>query len=47
MSIEAKIDDLIEAGWGVLNSAFDPVAFQQWRRMAFLCLTEMLGPVTD
>jgi hypothetical protein len=27
MSVEERINDLIEAGWGVLDSDFDPVAF--------------------
>ena len=27
MSIERRIDDLIEAGWGVVDSDFDPFAF--------------------
>ena len=44
MSVEERIDDLIEAGWGVLDSDFDPVAFQRWRRRAFDCLTAMVGP---
>ena len=44
MSVEQRIDDLIEAGWGVLDSDFDPVAFQHWRRRAFDCLTAMVGP---
>lgn len=44
MSVEQRIDDLIEAGWGVLDSDFDPVAFQTWRRSAFECLTAMVGP---
>ena len=44
MSIERRIDDLIEAGWGVLDSDFDPVAFHRWRRSAFDCLTAMFGP---
>jgi hypothetical protein len=43
MSVEQRIDDLIEAGWEVLDSDFDPVAFQRWRRRAFDCLTEMVG----
>ena len=30
MSIERRMDDLIEAGWGVLDSDFDPIAFQHW-----------------
>jgi hypothetical protein len=44
MSVEQRIDDLIEAGWNVLDSDFDPVAFQRWRRRAFDCLTAMVGP---
>ena len=44
MSIERRIDDLIEAGWGVVNSDFDPIAFHHWRRSAFDCLTAMFGP---
>ena len=44
MSVEKRIDDLIEAGWGVLDSDFDPSAFQLWRRSAFDCLTAMFGP---
>ena len=43
MSVEERIDDLIEAGWGVLDSDFDPVAFQRWRRRAFDCLTSAVG----
>lgn len=45
MSVEQRIDDLIEAGWGVLDSDFDPVAFQRWRRRAFDCLTPWLGRI--
>ena len=44
MTIDGRIDDLIEAGWGVLDSDFDPVAFQRWRRKAFDCLTAVVGP---
>jgi hypothetical protein len=44
MSMEGKIDDLIETGWWVLDSGFDPVAFQHWRRRALDCLTAMVGP---
>jgi hypothetical protein len=44
MAIDGRIDDLIEAGWGVLDADFDPVAFQRWRRGALDCLTAMLGP---
>jgi len=41
---EKRIDDLIEAGWHVLDSDFDTAAFQQWRKQAFECLTDLLGP---
>jgi hypothetical protein len=44
MSVEQRIDDLIEAGWGVLHSDFDPVAFQHWRSEAFACLNAVVGP---
>ncbi len=44
MSTEGTIDDLIEAGWIVLDSDFDPVAFQHWRQKAFDCLTAVVGP---
>ena len=44
MSVVQRIDDLIEAGWGVLDSGFDPVAFQRWRRRGFDCLTALVGP---
>lgn len=44
MSVEQRIDDVIEAGWGVLDSDFDPVAFQHWRRRAIDCLTAAVGP---
>jgi hypothetical protein len=44
MCIDGRIDDLIEAGWGVLKSDFDPIAFHHWRRKAFDCLTALLGP---
>jgi hypothetical protein len=43
MKIEDQIDDLIKAGWGVVESDFDPVAFQHWRLKAFECLNAMFG----
>jgi hypothetical protein len=42
--MEGRIDDLIEAGWGVLDPDFDLIAFHHWRRRAFHCLSDMLGP---
>jgi hypothetical protein len=43
MSVEERIDDLIDAGWRVLDSDFDPTAFHRWRLSAFDCLKDMLG----
>jgi hypothetical protein len=43
MKIEEQIDELIKAGWGVVESDFDPVAFQHWRLKAFECLNAMFG----
>jgi hypothetical protein len=47
MSVTARIDDLIEAGWSVLDSGFDPLAFHRWRRRALDCLTAIVGPDHD
>jgi hypothetical protein len=44
MSVEQRIDDLIKAGWAVLESDFDPDAFKSWRQKAFECLNAMFGP---
>jgi len=44
MKIEERIDALIKAGWNVIESDFDPVAFQHWRLKAFECLSAMFGP---
>jgi len=41
---ERLIDDLIEAGWYVLDTDIDETAFQNWRKRALLCLTDLLGP---
>jgi hypothetical protein len=44
MLSEKGIDELIEAGWHVLESDFRETAFQKWRRETLKFLTEMLGP---
>ena len=44
MKTEHELDELIKAAWGVIESDFDPVAFQHWRLKAFECLTAMFGP---
>ncbi len=41
---EKLIDDLIEAGWCVLDTYFSEAAFQNWRERALVCLTDLLGP---
>ena len=44
MKFEDEIDELIKAGWRVVESDFDPGAFQHWRLHAFECLNAMFGP---
>jgi len=44
MKIEDQIDELIKAGWRVVESDFDIVSFQNWRLQAFECLNAMFGP---
>lgn len=41
---EQRIDELIRAGWDVLDSDFDETAFLTWRKRAVDCLTDLLGP---
>jgi hypothetical protein len=44
MTVEQRIDNLIEAGWNVLDSDFDRSAFADWRRKALDCVAALLGP---
>jgi len=44
MLLEKRIDDMIEAGWHVLASDFDPKAFDHWRAEASKCVSALLGP---
>jgi hypothetical protein len=44
MLVNKPIDDLIEAGWHVLDSNFDEVAFLHWKRQALHCFSALLGP---
>jgi hypothetical protein len=44
MSVEERIIELLEAEREALESDFDPIMLGHWRRRAFNCLTEMLGP---
>ena len=41
---EKLIDDLIEAGWCVVDTYFNETAFRNWRERALICLTDLLGP---
>jgi hypothetical protein len=40
---ERLIDSLIEAGWHVLDTDFDEAALRNWRELALICLTDLLG----
>jgi hypothetical protein len=40
---ERLIDSLIEAGWHVLDTDFDETALRNWRELALICLTDLLG----
>ncbi|HMK37619.1 MAG TPA: hypothetical protein VK463_21280 [Desulfomonilaceae bacterium] len=44
MSVDKPINDLIEAGWHVLESDFDDAAFHHWKKQVFYCLSALLGP---
>jgi hypothetical protein len=44
MTIEERIDNLIETGWHALDSDFDRTAFANWRRQALDCVAALLGP---
>ena|SRR5208337_4149655 len=44
MTVDQRIDDLIEAGWYMLDSDCDATAFANWRRKALDCVTALLGP---
>lgn len=43
MNFEKQFDDLIEAGRNVIDTDFDPIAFQHWRTNAFTCLSALMG----
>lgn len=44
MSSEQALDDLIEAGWRVIERDFEPEAFLNWRKRALDCVTILVGP---
>ena len=44
MSVEQLVDNLIEAGWHVIDSDFDMMAFSHWRKQALECIGALMGP---
>ncbi len=44
MSLEQLVDNLIEAGWHVVDSDFDMAAFAHWRKQALDCIGALMGP---
>lgn len=44
MITQDKMNNLIEAGWDVIESDFDSDAVLRWRMQAYECLTDLVGP---
>jgi hypothetical protein len=44
VSVEQLVDNLIEAGWHVIDSDFDMMAFSHWRKQALDCIGALMGP---
>jgi hypothetical protein len=44
MYADKPIDELIRAGWEVIETDYHAAAFQNWRQKAFSCLVQLLGP---
>lgn len=44
MSQDKCLEDLMEAGWHVIDSEFDRAAILHWKRAACEFLVEFLGP---
>jgi hypothetical protein len=44
VSLEQVVDNLIEAGWHVIDSDFDAIAFAHWRKQALDCIGALMGP---
>jgi hypothetical protein len=44
MNSEKRLDDLIEAGWHVIDSEFDRQALMFWKKKAYDFLTDFVGP---
>lgn len=44
MHTDKPFDELIRAGWEVIESDYHSAAFQNWRQKAFDCLVDLMGP---
>jgi hypothetical protein len=44
MNCEKRLDDLIEAGWHVIDTEFDQQAFDFWKKKAYDFLSDFVGP---
>lgn len=44
MDCAKRLDDLIEAGWHVVDTEFDEQAFHFWRKKAYDFLSDFVGP---
>lgn len=44
MNSGKRLDDLIEAGWHVVDSEFDVEALYYWKKKALDFLTDFVGP---
>jgi hypothetical protein len=44
MCVPKVLDDLIDAGWQVIESDFDPNAFITWRKCARDYVVTLMGP---
>jgi hypothetical protein len=44
MSLDRRIDALIEVGWYVVESDFDETAVQHWRKRAIECVAYLSKP---
>jgi len=44
MPDKLRIQNLIEHGWHVFENDLDQEKFLSWRKQAFDCLTDLLGP---
>jgi hypothetical protein len=44
MNSEKRLDDLIEAGWHVIDTEFDARALHFWKKKAYDFLSDFVGP---